>query len=64
VPADIQKKFRDAIVGAVQSTDVKDQFLKQGVIPLAATPQEYKAMMQAEFDKWKRVVTQGKITLD
>ena len=64
VPADVQKKFRDAIVAAVQSTEVKDQFLKQGVIAMTSTPQDYKVAMQAEFDKWHRVVTKGKITLD
>jgi len=64
VPADVQKKFRDAIVAAVQSTEVKEQFLKQGVIAMTSTPQDYKVTMQAEFDKWHRVVTKGKITLD
>jgi len=64
VPADVQKRFRDAIVAAVQSADVKDQMLKQGVVAMTSTPQEYKAMMQAEFDKWQRVVTKGKITLE
>ena len=64
IPADVQKKFRDAIVAAVQSTDVKDQLLKQGVLAVSATPQDYKAMMQSEFDKWHRVVTKGNITLE
>jgi len=64
VPAEVQKKFRDALVAAVQSADVKDQLLKQGVIAVTSTPQEYKALMQAEFDKWHRVVTKGKITID
>ncbi len=64
VPADVQKKFRDAIVAAMQSPDIKDQLLKQGVIAVTATPQEYKANMQAEFSKWQRVVAKGKITLE
>ena len=64
VPADVQKQFRDALVAAVQSADVKDQLVKQGVIAFTSTPQDYKAMMQAEFDKWQRVVTKGKITME
>ncbi len=64
VPAEVQKKFREALVAAVLSADVKDQLLKQGVIAVTSTPQEYKAMMQAEFDKWHRVITKGKITID
>ena len=64
VPADIQKKFRDAIVAAMQAPDTKEQLLKQGVIAMTSTAQEYKAAMQAEFDKWQRVVAKGKITLE
>jgi len=64
VPAELQKKFRDAIVSAVQSGEVKEQLLKQGVIAMSSTPQEYKAAMQAEFEKWAQVVSKGKITLD
>ncbi len=64
MPADVQARFRDALVGAVQSAEVKEQMLKQGVVPLTTTPQEYKAAMQAEFDKWKRVIAAAKITLE
>ena len=64
VPADVQKKFRDTLVAAMESADVKDQLLKQGVVAVTATPQDYKAMMQTEFDKWQRVVSKGKISLE
>ena len=64
IPADVQKKFRDAIVGAVESAELKEQMLKQGVVPLTATPQDYKAAIQAESDKWKRVISSAKITLE
>jgi tripartite-type tricarboxylate transporter receptor subunit TctC len=64
VPAEVQKKFRDAVVAALQSQELKDQLLKQGVVPLTSTPQEYKAQMTAESDKWKRVITKGKITIE
>jgi tripartite-type tricarboxylate transporter receptor subunit TctC len=64
VPDDLQKRFREAIVAALQSPDLKAQMLKQGVVPLTTTPQDYRAMMQAEFDKWQRVVAQARIKLD
>jgi tripartite-type tricarboxylate transporter receptor subunit TctC len=64
MPADVQAKFRDALVAAVKLAEVKEQMLKQGVVPLTATPQEYKAAMQAESDKWKRVIAAAKITLE
>jgi tripartite-type tricarboxylate transporter receptor subunit TctC len=64
LPADVQKKFREAVVAAVQSPDLKEQLLKQGAVPVTSTPDEYRALMQGEFDKWKKVVTKGKITLE
>ncbi len=64
IPADVQTKFRDAIVGAVQSADLKEQMNKLGVVPLTTTGQDYKAAVQAESDKWKRVISTAKITLE
>ncbi len=64
VPASVLNKFRDVIVGAVQSAELKEQMLKQGVVPVTSTPQDYKAAVLAESDKWKRVITAAKITLE
>lgn len=64
VPADIQKKFRDAVVAAVQSPEIKAELLKQGAIAVTSTPDEYRQLMQAEYDKWRKVIAKGRITLD
>ena len=64
VPADVQKKFRDAVVAAVQSPDLGEQLLKQGAVPVTSTPDEYRKLMQAEHDKWRSVIAKGKITLE
>lgn len=63
VPAEVLGKFREAVVAAMQSAEMKEQLLKQGVIALSTTPQEYRSAMQAEFDKWQRVIAKAKITL-
>jgi tripartite-type tricarboxylate transporter receptor subunit TctC len=64
IPADVLNKFRDAIVAAVQSPELKEQMVKLGVVPLTTTAQDYKALVQAESDKWKRVISTAKITLE
>lgn len=64
MPADVLGKFRDAVVGAVQSKELSEQMIKQGVVPMTATPQEYKAAVQADSDRWKRVITAARITLN
>lgn len=63
LPADVQQKFRDAVVASVQSAEFKDELQKQGAIAVTSTPQEYRSLMRAEFDKWRTVVSKGKITL-
>lgn len=64
VPADVQKRFRDAIVAAMQSAEMKETLLKQGSVALTSSPEDYRSQMQAEFEKWKRVVAKGRITLE
>ncbi len=64
VPPEVQQKIREALTAAVQSAEVKEALFKQGVIALTSTAPNYKALIQAEFDKWQVVVAKGKIKLD
>jgi len=64
LPADVQKKFREALVAAVESSEMKDQFLKQGAVAVTSTPDEYRNLMRVEYEKWRTVVAKGKIALE
>jgi tripartite-type tricarboxylate transporter receptor subunit TctC len=64
LPPEVLAKFREAVAAAVQSPEIKEQFLKQGAIALSSTPDEYRSLMRAEFDKWSMVVKKGRITLE
>ena len=64
VPAEVAKKLRDAITAALQSPEIKEQFLAQGAIPTASTPEEYGKLIASESDKWRTVIKRGKITLE
>jgi tripartite-type tricarboxylate transporter receptor subunit TctC len=64
VPSEIVSRFRDAVTSALSSADVKEQLLKMGAIASASSPDDYRKLMASEYDKWKVVVTRGKITLD
>ncbi len=63
VATDIEKKFRDAIVSSIDSPEMKEQLLKMGVVAQTSTPQDFKALIDAEFQKWKDVIAKGKISL-
>ncbi len=64
LPREILEKFRSAVVSAVQSPEMKDQFLKQGALAVTSTSMQYRDLMRAEYDKWGVVVRKGRITLD
>jgi tripartite-type tricarboxylate transporter receptor subunit TctC len=64
VPAEIVAKLQAALVAALQSPEIKEQFLKQGAIATASTPDEYARLMASENEKWRDVVTRAKISLD
>lgn len=64
IPADILKKALDAFAAALNSRELKEQFLKQGAVAMSSTPQEYASLMTSESEKWQKVVARGKITLE
>ncbi|WP_159912149.1 tripartite tricarboxylate transporter substrate binding protein [Pantoea sp. 18069] len=64
IPAGVQAKLRDAALAAINSPEMKAQFLKQGAIAATSTSAEYRSLMQAESDKWRGVIASAKITLD
>ena len=64
VPADLQKRIRDALEEAVNSPDVKALLTQLGAVAVTSTSDEYRGLMESEYTKWKRVATQGNIRLD
>lgn len=64
IPAAVQTRLRDAAVAAINSPEMKAQFLKQGAIAATSTSAEYRSLMQAESDKWRGVIASARITLD
>ena len=64
IPAAVQTKLRDAAVAAINSPEMKAQFLKQGAIAATSTSAEYRSLMQAESDKWRGVIASAKIKID
>lgn len=64
LPAAIEKRFRDAAVAAITAPDMQQQFLKQGAVAVTSTSEAYRQLMQAESEKWRRVITKAKITIN
>jgi tripartite-type tricarboxylate transporter receptor subunit TctC len=43
---------------------VKDRFARLGAEPTGGTPQAFASMVQADTAKWKKIITERKITAE
>lgn len=64
LPGDIKAKLHAGIVAALNAPDVKPKLLEQGFEIVANTPEQFTAFQHAEFERWKKVITDRKITAD
>jgi len=64
LPADIKAKLHGAVVAALNAPDVKPKLLEQGFEIVGNTPEQFTAFQAAEFERWKKVITDRKITAD
>ncbi|MBU4611550.1 tripartite tricarboxylate transporter substrate binding protein [Achromobacter sp. GG226] len=63
LPDDVQKAVTEAIHEAVNSDAVRKQYDSLGVLPMVSSGQEYQALTQAEFEKWRGVIADANIKL-
>ena len=64
LPADIQTKINTAMNLALADADIKDRLARLGIEPVGGTSQQFATMAAADKDKWKRIITDRKITAD
>lgn len=64
LPADIKARLHAGIVKALNAPDVKPKLMEQGFEIVANTPEEFTAFQASEFARWKKVITERKITAD
>ena len=64
LPADIKAKLHAAIVATLNAPDVKPKLLEQGFEIVANTPEQFTAFQASEFERWKKVITERRITAD
>lgn len=61
MPADVKAKLNAGIIKALASPELKAAFAKVGASPRSTTPQEAAAFVKTDYEKWKKVITDGKI---
>ncbi len=61
---DLKQKIHAAMVTALTDPEVRKKFTDIGLEVVANTPEQFAEFQRTEFDRWKEVITTGKITAD
>jgi tripartite-type tricarboxylate transporter receptor subunit TctC len=64
LPPEIVTRVNQAVNASLAEADLKDRFARLGAEPTGGTPQQFAAVVRAESAKWKKVITERKITAD
>lgn len=64
LPQDMTTKLNQAVNAALADADVKDRFARLGAEPTGGTPQAFASTIKADNIKWKKIITDRKITID
>ncbi len=64
LPPEIVSRVNQAVNAALAEPDLKERFARLGAETTGGTPQAFAAVVKAESAKWKKVITERKITAD
>jgi len=63
-PREIVQRLNTEIIKILQSPDVKERFLKQGVDVQTSTPEQFDAFVKSEVARWAKVIKDAGIRAD
>jgi tripartite-type tricarboxylate transporter receptor subunit TctC len=63
-PAPVLQRLHAAVVAAIREPAVAKKFTDQGVDIVTSTPQEFAAFIQAETDRWGKVIREAGMTVE
>lgn len=64
MPADVLAKLNESVNKALQDNELKASFAKFGLTPRGTSVADSAAFTKSEYEKWKKVIQDGHITLD
>jgi tripartite-type tricarboxylate transporter receptor subunit TctC len=64
VRPEIMNRVNAAALQALADPEVKDKLLRLGIEPIGTSPMQFATMLSAESAKWKKIISERKITLD
>ena len=63
-PREIVARLNAEIVKALNSPDVKEQFISRGLLPIGNTPEQFDAYIRTEMSKWSKIIKEAGIKVD
>ena len=64
VRPEIVNRVNAAALQALADPEVKDKLLRLGIEPIGTSPAQFGTMLASESAKWKKIISERKITLD
>jgi tripartite-type tricarboxylate transporter receptor subunit TctC len=64
IPPAVLAKLNSSVAQALQDGDLMAAFAKFGLTPVATSLRDSAAFTKSEYEKWKKVIIDGHITLD
>jgi tripartite-type tricarboxylate transporter receptor subunit TctC len=63
-PPDIIARLHAETVKALANPEVREKLLAQGAEPVGSSPEEFRAYIRAEIEKWGKVVRASGLRID
>lgn len=64
LPAEVVSRINTVANQVLKDPEVMDKLLRFGIDPVGGTPAQFTTMLASESAKWKKIITERKITLD
>ena len=56
------QRLNTALNQALQDADVKERLARLGIDPVGGTPQQFAAMLEKDRAKWRKIISERRIT--
>jgi tripartite-type tricarboxylate transporter receptor subunit TctC len=60
-PREIVSRIQSEVRAVLNTPDIKDRFFKDGIEPVASTPEQFAAHIRSERAKWEKVIASAGI---
>jgi tripartite-type tricarboxylate transporter receptor subunit TctC len=64
LPIDIRNRLNKELQGILADPKFKDKLIAQGADPMPGTPEQFTAMLKFEIERWRKIISQSKITIE